>query len=124
MVHAAEADIVCPAVAAEDPDGLRRGNPSGKDFSAQLAGVAIAAGNDGSFELCDISLGSGLVRVAVFHGVEPLLRGSLQIGVGIVDSDELLGEVSQMRADCLLCDVHAVAVLGVVFEQELHHAGP
>ena len=51
MVHAAEADIVCPAVAAEDPDGLL-GEVIllGKDFSAQLAGIAIAAGNDGSFE--------------------------------------------------------------------------
>ena len=59
MVNAAEADVVCPAVAAEDPNGLL-GEVIllGEDF---LDGVAANV----SFEVGNQSLGSGLVCFAV-----------------------------------------------------------
>ena len=118
MIHAAKADVVCPAVAAEDPDGLL-----GqiflilKDLCRQLAGVAGAAGLQALLQSCDVSLGCFLVGLAVFHGVEPLLCGFLQRSVGPVDGDQLAGLVRQRFADDLLRGVHAVAVLRIILEQ-------
>ena len=43
MVKSAEADIICPAVAAEDPDGLlREVILFRKDFRSERAGLAVA----------------------------------------------------------------------------------
>ena len=58
MVHAAEADIVGPAVAAEDPDGLlAEVILLAQDLRGQLAGVTVAAVADALFEGGNVSLG-------------------------------------------------------------------
>ena len=70
MVNAAEADIICPAVAAEDPNGLL-----GKIFLACkdfLAGVAVNA-----FKSCNESLCSLCVCRAVVNGVKVSVSGCL-----------------------------------------------
>ena len=66
MVHAAEADVEGPAVAAEDPNALLvQVILLREDFLGRVAAAL--------FELCDQGLGSGLVLRAVVIGVEPCL---------------------------------------------------
>ena len=141
MVDAAEADVVSPAVAAEDPDGLLgQVGLLREDLSAQLAGVAVAVllalglqfgsmlgelrhlgqlvhSADVLFEGRDVGLGSLGVGVEIVDGVEVLLRGGLEVGVRPLDGDERLGLLNQAVTDGLLAEVHAEAVLRVVLEQ-------
>ncbi len=141
MVDAAEADVVSPAVAAEDPDGLLgQVGLLREDLSAQLAGVAVAVlfalglqfgsmrgelrhlgqlvhGADVLFEGRDVGLGGLGVGVEIVDGVEVLLRGGLEVGVRPLDGDERLGLLNQAVTDGLLAEVHAEAMLRVVLEQ-------
>ena len=66
MVNAAEADVICPAVAAEDPYGLL-----GEVIllSKDLLCVLAAA----SLKSSDQRVGSGAVGLAVVIGLQPLL---------------------------------------------------
>ena len=103
MVKAAEADIIGPAVAAEDPDGLLGEVVLlGEDVARQRAGLAgayFAVGEplgfplrpgqidvDAVFQRRDISLGGGGVGLAVVIGVEPCLRRGFQFRSGIIAS--------------------------------------
>ena len=116
VIQSAVADVIGPAVAAEDPEGLL-GQQVGvlKDGLAERIGVAAAvlAAFDAGQDLLAGDLGAlGVVLV-----LEPLLGGLLELGpVGA-----LLGQrgdvVGQLRAALLDADLHAVAELGVVLEQ-------
>ena len=53
----------------------------------------------------DIGLGGLGVGLAVVHGVQPLLGGLLEGGVGPVDSQQGAGLVGQGAADGLLAQV-------------------
>ena len=109
MVQAAEADVIGPAVAAEDPEGLL-GEVSlvGQDG---LGGVAAAL-----LELGDIGSGRGLGGLSVVAVLEPsggsglqLVRGvTLEQGLGLSDELVLDGSVTHGEAE---------AVLSVVLEQ-------
>ena len=111
MVDAAEADVVSPAVAAEDPDRLlAEVILLGQDVRAKCAGVAVAVlfalglelgsvsrellvgsqlvdGRDVLFQSSDVGLGGFGVGLEIVDSVEVLLGSSLQVGVGPLDSD-------------------------------------
>jgi len=124
MSTAAEADVVGPAVAAEDPDGLLAEILGVlQDLARERAGLAGAAFHDAVLESGLVSFGSLVVGLAVVHRVEPLLSGGLEVGVGVADSEELLREVGQTHADGLLAKIHAEAVLGVVFKEGVGPCG-
>ena len=124
VVQAAEADVVGPAVAAEDPDGLL-GEVLlvSQDLAAQLAGVALASGDNGVLQGGDELLGGLAVGLAVVHGVQPVLGGGLQIGVGPLHGQQGVGLVHQAVADGFLAQVHTEAMLGVVFKQGVGPGG-
>src|SRR5699024_759623 len=111
-------------VAAEDPDGLL-GEVLlvGQDLAAQLAGVALAAGDNGVLQGGDVLLGGIGVGLAVVHGVEPGLSGSLQVGVGPIHSPQGVGLVHQAVADGFLAQEQTEAVLGVVLKQGVGPSG-
>ena len=125
MIQTAEADVVSPAVAAEDPDGLL-GEVLlvSQDLATQLAGVALAAGNHSGLQGSDVLLGGVGVGLAIVHSVEPGLRSGLEVGVSPGHGQQGVGLVHQTVADGFLTEVHAKAMLGVVFKQELDQAGP
>ena len=126
MVDTAEADVVSPAVAAEDPDGLlAEVILLGQDVCAKCAGVAVAVlfalglefgsvlgklrdlcqlvdGRNVLFQSRDIRLGGGSVGFEIVDGVEVLLRSGLEVGVRPLDGDERLGLLNQAVTDCLL----------------------
>ena len=82
MVHAAEADIVSPAVAAEDPDGLL--------VQIFLLGQDVfdSSGSTGRLlKFCDQGFRRSLVGNAVVHGVEVVLADGLAGFVGGVAHD-------------------------------------
>ncbi|OPZ60770.1 MAG: hypothetical protein BWY87_00264 [Deltaproteobacteria bacterium ADurb.Bin510] len=112
VVDAAVADVVGPAVAAEGPD--------------RLLGEVVLELEDGlgrvtavGSQRCDQLLAGGLAGLAVVHGLEPGLHGSLAGGRRAVQIG--LDHVGQGLA--LLADGqgHAVAEFGVVLEER---AGP
>jgi len=110
MVNTAEADVVCPAVATEDPNGLLA-----EVFLLRedlLNGVAA----DLCFQISDQCLGSSLVGLAIVEGVQPSLAGSLALvgDSGLHNGADL---VSQRLTDHSLCGVHTQTVLSVVLEQ-------
>lgn len=117
MVRATEADVVGPAVAAEDPEGLL-GEVSlvGED---RLGGVAAAL-----LELGNVGGGSGLRGLGVVDGVDPSLTGGLELVGRTVSGDDLLRSSDQLLLNGLVANGHAQTVLGIVLEQELFHAGP
>ena len=75
VVQATEADVVGPAVAAEDPEGLL-GEVSlvGEDRLGSVAAALLELGNVGS--------GSGLGGLGVVDGVDPSLAGGLSSSDG------------------------------------------
>ena len=124
VVQTAEADVVSPAVAAEDPDGLLGQELLAlQDLAGQLAGIAGAAVHNTIFQSGNVSLGSLAVGHAIIQSVQPGLSGSLQLGNGVLHSDELLGLLDQAVTDGLLTEVEAQAVLGVVFKQAVGPGG-
>ena len=75
VVETAEADIVSPAVATEDPDGLL----SEVILFSEDFGSDSAAGSSSLFKLSDESLGCGRVSLAVVLGVKVCLSSSLEL---------------------------------------------
>src|SRR5699024_639332 len=109
VVQTAEADIVCPAVAAEYPNGfLGEVLFVFEDFLCLVA----AAG----FQSSDQLLGSSLVLFAVVDGVQIFLASSLNSLVAAV-LDQVANLLDQAVTNNLLAQVHTEAVLRVVLEQ-------
>ena len=109
MVHAAEADIITPAVTTEDPLGLL-----GKEvfLSQDLLSLLAAACLEGSNQL----VGSSAVGDAYAEGIQPFLTGSFDVFlIGALDQSLDLG--LEAVTDRLLSQIHAVTELCVVLEQ-------
>ncbi len=134
MIESAVADVVGPAVAAEDPDGLLDEQILIlQHFASERAGFAganLAVGQPLGFPLgagqVDVDavlaggdqLGGGLLAaLGVVHVVEPFLARFLDVGGGVLDGDELLNVLLQLGAALGGAQVHAEAELGVVLEQ-------
>ena len=124
MIQAAEADIVSPAVAAQDPHGLL-----GQvililqDLRSQSASLALAALDHTSFQSSDVILSGLIVGSAVSHGIQPLLASFLDLSGGILHSNQLLSELSQTAADSVLSQGHAQTKLSVILEQGVLPSG-
>ena len=138
VVHAAVADVVGPAVAAEDPDGLLGQQISIRDDGiGQLAGVAIAGLARGEPLLLIGSAGqvhavlaggqqllAGLLgALGVVHLLEPLGAGFLDGGLAPLDVDQRADVVGELGAALVDGQVHAEAELGVVLEQGVGPGG-
>ena len=156
MVQAAEADVIGPAVAAEDPHGfLGKVLLLVENLFGQRAGFAVAellalclevlhvrqqlgALLSAKYRLAVITLQEGkallhcqqalfqrrhvlfrsrAVGLAVVHSVQPFLCGGLQLGACIGHGNQPAGFFRQVVAQRLLAQVHAEAVLGIVFKQ-------
>ena len=110
VVEAAEADVIRPAVAAEDPEGLL--GEVGLVGENRLGGVAV-----GLLELGDVGGSGGLAGLGVRAGLEPGGRSLLQ-GVGrAVGLEELLGLGDDLLLDGVIAKGETQAVLGVVLEE-------
>ena len=105
VVNAAEADVECPAVAAEDPAALL----VQEVLLLQQLCTGVAAAVE-LFECSNEILGSCLVCLAAVVGLEPLCS----LGNLVGDCFDLALEVV---ADLLLAEVEAETVLCVILEQ-------
>ena len=118
MVKTAEADVVCPSVAAEDPYRLLYKEILHSESlfveSVELAAAGAALFDslvEGSFKRS----GSNLGLLGVVFGIEPLSCRAVDgcvIGIG-----KLRNDLSKSLTTLTVCDCHTEAVLGVVFEQ-------
>ena len=120
VIQTAEADIISPAVAAEDPHGLLRQLVLvNEGLFRQLADLLVV--ND-LLELSDQGVGSGTGGGGVGDGVEVVLAGSLQrLVLGCrFDVGDITGESA---ADGVLTESHTETELGVVLEQGVLPSG-
>ena len=116
VIHAAEADIIGPAVAAEDPHGLLG---EIRLLAEDLLGLVAAARLKGGHQ----GFGGGLVGLAVVHGLQPLGARLLHIRGGVLGGDELLDLAGETGTDGVLAQIHAKAVLGVVLKEGVGPGG-
>ena len=138
VIQAAEADIIGPAVAAEDPDGLLDEDVLVlQHFARSRARVTIAllavldpvgfplgAGHVKTFlARGNQLLGGGFGQVRVLGVLEPFLAGQLQFRRGILDTDQFFNGLGQLGAALVDGQVHAEAELGVVFKQAVCPGG-
>ena len=119
VVQTTEADVVCPAVTTEDPDGLLGDELLALQDLCRL----LAAGSSSLLQLSDQGLCGLVVGLGVVLGSDELLVSSLQLCGCLVGTSNLCDLLDQVLADGLLADV-AQTMLCVILEQELHHAGP
>ena len=110
VIQAAEADVVCPAVAAEDPDGLWR----------CTACSVISA----DFAASSSSLSSSAIRAlqarrwpGAVLGSDELLASSLQLCGCLVGTSNPSDLLDQVLADGLLGRCTGSAMLCVILEQ-------
>ena len=113
VIQTAEADVVCPAVAAEDPDGLLG------DVLLALQDLCrlLAAGSSSLLQLSDQGLCGLVVGLGVVLGCDELLVSSLQLSRSLVGTSNLCDLLDQVLADGLLADVQAQTMLCVILEQ-------
>ena len=128
VIQAAVADVVGPAVAAEDPHGLLgqvlllaqqvSGDGAGRAVAEQSAlGLQLGSvlselrhsgqllyGADAVLQSLDVGTGSLGIGLAVLHGVQPCLSGGLQLGTGPLHGDQLAGLLGQILTDLVLAD--------------------
>ena len=112
VVQSAVADVVCPAVAAEDPDGLLR-----QVFLVLEDVLSLGTAAVKRFERLHKRVGRGAVLLAVVKGVEPVLACRLDVVRAAFLREDGLHVVRETVADGFLAEVDAKAVLRVVFEQ-------
>ena len=106
VIESAVADIICPAVAAEDPLALLCQEISVLLYNLCLSGII---GSKGSKQL----IGSSTVGGAVILCIQPLLCSSVSALC------KNLCRVSNLCADRILCKEHTKAELCVVLEQRI-----
>ena len=121
-------------VAAEDPLALLYQQVLiGQNLAAQSAGLAYALlavgkpflliGGTGEVrinacvELCDELICSLAGALGVVHVVQPFLACGLEVGIAVLDGDQLLNGVGKLCAALSGGQVHTEAKLGVVLEQ-------
>ena len=126
MVQSAVADVVGPAVAAEDPDGLLGQQVGVSDNSlGQLARVAVAilalVGSAGQIDAVLAGrqqLGAGFLGTfSIVHLLQPLSARSLDVGGRPLNSYQSLNGLRQLVAAMADGQVHTKAELRVVLEQ-------
>ncbi len=120
MVESAVTDIVCPAVAAEYPDGLLgKAVFVGKNLFNERVGLATAV--LATFKVFYKLFGSLLGRFSVFE------CGKVSFASGFAFAVPKAGKLFNFAlygiAPCRICEVHAVAELCVVFEQGVSPCG-
>ena len=119
VVHAAVTDVIGPAVAAEDPDGLLGqqvlvGEDELAAFAALLLGMGFQRGNQ---------LFAGLAGAfRVVHVLEPFLGRGHHV-FNLADLGHLGDDFSQLGAALGRGEVHAEAELRVVLEQAVGPGG-
>ena len=113
MVQTTEADVVCPAVTTEDPDGLLGDELLALQDLCRL----LAAGSSSLLQLSDQGLCGLVVGLGVVLGLQELLKGSLQLSRSLVGTSNLCDLLDQVLADGLLADVQAQTMLCVILEQ-------
>src|SRR5699024_5920501 len=95
MVQTAEADIVCPTVATENPDGLL-----GQVFLLSQNFLAQATASSCTlFKFCNQSLGSLCVCSAVFLGLHELSDSILGFSRGVLALSHLFELSNQALTD-------------------------
>ena len=110
MVNTAEADVICPSVAAEDPYGLL-----GKEFLVVndiLAVLTIDAVESGNKRIS-----SSAVLRSVIDCVKISLGSRLDLIGGLVAVSDSLNLSYEPVANCVLTEEHTVTVLCVILEQ-------
>ena len=116
MVNAAETDIVCPAVTAEDPNALL-----GEELLVLNDILAVCA-----VDILD-SVGKcvcgSAVSLDVVLRVKECLGGSLDFIGGLVGLGDSLNLCYEPVAYGVLAEKHTEAVLGVVLEQGVGPCG-
>ena len=116
MVESAVADVVGPAVAAEDPHGLLgQVFLVGQDAGRQLGHLAGTLGRRRKGR--HIGLRRRLGGLGVGTGLEPRAGRVGQIPGRTAALDERLGINDDLVLHGLVAEQHAHAVLGVVLEQ-------
>ena len=122
VVESAVADVVCPAVAAEDPNGfLDKAIFAFKDFfdkSVRVCACAFKRGDD----FHEFRRGA-FAAFGVVHVVDPVVAGFLAIRVVFKDEGELCNEVFQFVTSVLVSKVDAVAEFRVVLKQAVRPSG-
>ena len=113
VIQTAEADVVCPAVAAEDPNGLL----SEVFLVSQNILAVRAACCCALFELCNQRLGRLSVSSAVVLGIHEGVDGILEVVRSLLGASHLLELGDQALTESFLAVVHAEAVLCVILEQ-------
>ncbi len=110
MVKTAEADIICPTVAAEDPYGLL-GEVIllGEDFLSVVTAALL--------ELSYESVCCSAVLLAVIYCRKVSVCGSLNLCAYAVLSCKSCNLLDEVVSESLLTEVHTVAVLCVILEE-------
>ena len=115
VVESAVADVVGPAVAAEDPEGLL-----GEVLGVLEDGLCVgAAGLGDGGEDCLERLGGVLAGLGVVHGVEPGVGHGGELSVGALVGEHVLGVLDELGANGFVAKLHAHAELGVVLEERV-----
>ena len=112
MIHAAKADIVCPAVAAEDP--------------LRLLSQEIFVGHDiltsraiNAFQSRHQLIGSASVQSADTKGIQPLLAGSLHFFGSSLIRSNCLNLLLQLITNRILSQQHTKTKLCIVLKQRV-----
>ena len=112
MVKAAKADIVCPTVATEDPEGLLG--------EVALIGEKLCGLRSiGRAKLGYESLGSLLTQCRIRYGINPCLSRILKCLACFRRLGEPLSNVQEMLLLCLVAKHEAHAMLGIVLKQRV-----
>ncbi len=107
MIQTAEADIVCPSVAAEDPLGLL-----GQEILILQDGLRFIGAV--RFQSCNKLLCSRAVRCAVLIGSQPLISSCLHAFGLLRQSGNL---IFQAGTQCIGSKEHTETKLCVILEQ-------
>ena len=122
VVQTAVTDIVSPAVAADDPEGLLDDAVAvlidGLEDALELALGCLDGGGESGLDLGRALLGYG----NALHVGAPLLEGGFELG-GAAQLDGLVHIGGQLFAASLVCEEHAVTELCVILEQGVGPSG-
>ncbi len=112
MVYAAEADVVCPAIAAENPNGFL-----GEVFFVIQNILTCRAIAVKCLKCFYQSLGCRGILCTVGNGIQICLASRFHVFRCFISCRNLLHIVNQTVTDCVLTEVHTEAMLCVILEQ-------
>ena len=115
VIQAAVADVVSPAVAAEDPDGfLDEAIFCVQNFFLQAS--VCATFDVAFFEECNEVCRGFLAAFGVVHVFEPSFASAFKFRVSRASVFQGSNEIFKSVSSLSVSEVHAVAEFGVVFE--------